>query len=638
MKLSKVIFLIFLLLSIKLFAVGDDSVEKKSYYMFPIMPGKTNYLAGTMGELRSSHFHGGIDIKTQGREGLNVYSAADGYVSRVKVSSGGYGNALYITHPNGETTVYAHLLQFEKSLANWVRKKQYETQSFNVDLWPGKDEFQFKQGDVVALSGNTGGSSGPHLHFEIRDRNQRPINPLHYQFNEIRDNIAPIVQKLAIECLDPESRVNDRFGRFEFTVLRKGSNYFLDQPIQIHGKVGVEILAHDKLNGAGNKNGVPDISMELDGHKVYEQNLSSFSFAESRNILVHTNYRIKYFTGRSYNRLYISSGDELGFYNRDLGNGIINMQDDTTHYVKISLSDAYDNESCLNFEIKGSSKKEEVVVHDLPEIKNNPSRLFNNSIIITKNLERDPSVIIELYSDRVKHNLEPAYVEGNMGVYVWDLNKGLPDSVDLCYMTERFNFKVSIPPNHSFNYYNSSADIYFPKKSLFDTLFFQLNHKIDTVPKAREYFSLHPTTSPLRQNISITLKPSLDYPKKDKTHVYKTNGGRSFSFTGGVWEKNTLKFKSRDMGTYTILEDTISPQIRVIRLNKDMTSFVIKDELSGIGKIDAFINDQWVLMNYDYKKNLIWSEKIDNNIAFTGEFKLVIRDNAGNEKIYKTNL
>ncbi|MGB5928939.1 MAG: M23 family metallopeptidase, partial [Cyclobacteriaceae bacterium] len=163
-------------------------------YLFPIKPGEKNLLAGTMGELRSSHYHGGIDIKTEQREGFEVYATQDGYISRIKVSGYGYGNAMYVQHPDGNTSVYGHLQRFLDDVADYVRGQQYEREAFGVDLFPEKEMFPVKKGDVIAISGNSGGSSGPQLHFEIRDKNQRPLNPLTFGFEkEINDNIPPTV-------------------------------------------------------------------------------------------------------------------------------------------------------------------------------------------------------------------------------------------------------------------------------------------------------------------------------------------------------------------------------------------------------------------------------------------------------------
>ena len=146
--------------------------EYEGYYFFPINPGSQSYLAGTVGEIRSSHFHTGIDVKTGGQIGLPIYAAADGYIFRMKISTGGYGHSLYMAHPNGTYTVYAHLDKFQIGLEKYARARQYEEESYDIEAFPKKDVFYFKQGDIIGYSGNTGSSSGPHLHFEIRG--QRP--------------------------------------------------------------------------------------------------------------------------------------------------------------------------------------------------------------------------------------------------------------------------------------------------------------------------------------------------------------------------------------------------------------------------------------------------------------------------------
>ncbi|NND10141.1 MAG: M23 family metallopeptidase, partial [Flavobacteriaceae bacterium] len=130
-------------------------------------------LSGTFAELRSNHFHSGLDIKTKQREGLKVYASAPGYVSRIKISHWGYGKALYITHPNGYTSVYAHLQKFSEKIEEYVKEKQYEKESFTLELFPSAEELQIESDEIVAFSGNTGGSGGPHLHFEIRDNKER---------------------------------------------------------------------------------------------------------------------------------------------------------------------------------------------------------------------------------------------------------------------------------------------------------------------------------------------------------------------------------------------------------------------------------------------------------------------------------
>ncbi|RYF52525.1 MAG: M23 family metallopeptidase, partial [Cytophagaceae bacterium] len=160
------------------------SLVQPGYLLFPINPGQSGSLSGGMGDLRGNHFHAGLDIRTGGTEGLPVHAAADGYVSRIAVFTGGYGNVIFLKHPNGLTTVYGHLKTLNDTLGTYLRDNQYAKKTFEIDLRPQPNEFPVKKGDVIALSGNTGGSGGPHLHFEVRDPNDNLLNPLLYGFPE----------------------------------------------------------------------------------------------------------------------------------------------------------------------------------------------------------------------------------------------------------------------------------------------------------------------------------------------------------------------------------------------------------------------------------------------------------------------
>ena len=168
-------------------------------------------LSGTFAELRTNHFHSGIDIKTKGIEGLNVFSSAEGYVSRIKVSHFGYGKALYITHPNGFTTVYAHLKKFSPKIEEYVKSKQYEIEEYEIQLFPKKETLKINKSELIAFSGNTGGSSGPHLHFEIRDSKERPINPMLFGI-KVDDSIKPSIYDLYAYPITKQSHVNGKIN------------------------------------------------------------------------------------------------------------------------------------------------------------------------------------------------------------------------------------------------------------------------------------------------------------------------------------------------------------------------------------------------------------------------------------------
>ena len=183
-------------------AQNEEKINFRSPLDIPL------YLSGNFSELRSNHFHTGIDIKTQSVEGKAVYAVEDGYVARIKISTSGYGKAIYIRHPNGYTSVYGHLQKGNPEIEKYIQINQYKKETYTIELFPGKDELLVKKGDMIARSGNSGSSGGPHLHFEIREtRSEEPVNPLLYGFN-ITDNIRPIIKGIRIYPLSKNSYVN----------------------------------------------------------------------------------------------------------------------------------------------------------------------------------------------------------------------------------------------------------------------------------------------------------------------------------------------------------------------------------------------------------------------------------------------
>jgi hypothetical protein len=301
LKLSNRKLIIIFLIALSQGVFGQNG-NKSEPLFFPVRPGEVNYLSGTMGEIRSTHFHAGIDIKTSGISGLPVYATHHGYVSRIRVSPGGYGHALYIQHPGGETSVYAHLLRFKQDIADYVRAEQYRQESFEVNLFPDKSMFPIKRGEMIALSGNTGSSRAPHLHFEIRDSKQRPLNPLNYGFKEIKDDVAPILRAFAMRTFTIGSRINHQFGRFEYPVKKNASGYYYDHPIPVYGDIGFQIYGYDRFDGANNRNGIPRIELYLDDTLRLKIEIDRFSFAEARHVINYYDYPDRIETRRTYQK------------------------------------------------------------------------------------------------------------------------------------------------------------------------------------------------------------------------------------------------------------------------------------------------------------------------------------------------
>lgn len=308
------------------------------------------FLSGNFAELRSNHFHTGIDIKTEGVEGQNILSAQDGFVSRIGVSPYGYGNALYIQHPNGYTTVYGHLRSYNKVITQAIRKEQYTQESFAVDFFP-EDTIFVKKGDIVALSGNSGGSRGAHLHFEIRDtKTERPQNPLKFGF-DVKDDIPPKIRGIRVHPLSKETFINGEHKAKSFVVSGADGKYRLKQgsKIEIFGAFGLSIHALDYLNGQHNKCGIYSLDLKVDDKEICHQTFDELDFSTSRNINSYKDYEVFRQNNWHYHKSFVEPGNNLEIYRVDSLMGRMNFSEDKTHHAKYEVADTYGNTSVVDF-------------------------------------------------------------------------------------------------------------------------------------------------------------------------------------------------------------------------------------------------------------------------------------------------
>ena len=634
MRLSRKssIWFLLVLLSASLQAQYDNI--DKDYYSFPIQPESENFLSGNMGELRSSHFHAGLDIKTNGVEGLEVYSAADGYVSRIRVGTGGYGNCIYIQHPNGTSTVYAHLKNFNEVLAQYTLEEQYKRKSFAVNLFPKRNELPVKKGEVIGLSGNSGSSTGPHLHFEIRSSDHKVLDPLRIGFNQVKDNIPPALERLAVKSMDIHARVNDQFGRFEFDIRRKNSDGLNTDTIAVNGKVGLELYAYDQLNGAPNKNGVPLFDVFVDDELYFSQNIDSIDFSLQKNILIHTNYQATLETRKRFSKLYIDDGNPLNFYGKKKNSGLINIKPNEVKHIRIEARDAYGNQTTVNFVLKG---KEKIACISEPiEVKKDSYTLDNTLMLFQPRDSTNNKITV--YNKEGSKIYEPAYFNDENNVYLIDLRNTLPREVVYADGSEQhllYSDRVPAASEHSF-----LADTYslkFSKTTLFDTIYFRARHYVDEQSK-RDVFEISENIYPLKGGITAQLQLLGEYDSLDQYHLYAVNNSRFPSFVGGSIENGKLNFSLYSFGKYTLLKDLKPPTIKKRSVQNNIISVTISDELSGINNFEAKLNGEWLLMNYEPKRNLLWSERLDKNKPLKGQFELKVADNAGNESILKLNI
>jgi len=342
--MKKIVCLIFTLFS--LMATAQNFVN-------PLAP--PLLLSGSFAELRSNHFHTGIDIKTNNKIGKPVIAIADGYISRIKISPYGFGKVLYLTHYDGYMSVYAHLSKFRNDIWQYVQGEQYKQKKCTIELFPLKTKFKIHQGDTIGFSGNSGSSDGPHLHFEIRIKNnQHPVNPVKMGF-DIKDTIAPAIYKISLtsfpsyettqkiyKCL-PQKDTNGKMKLYSI----------VPETLKIDKPTGIAIKTYDYYNNSTNICGVNAVSMLLDGKKFFGYQLDEFSYSKKRyvNSLVDFPYYIR--TKERFQRLYKQPNNQLPVYFPKDATGKIDFTDTLIHEIKIIVTDSKNNTSMLLFYMQG---------------------------------------------------------------------------------------------------------------------------------------------------------------------------------------------------------------------------------------------------------------------------------------------
>jgi hypothetical protein len=534
-------------------------------------------LSGSFAEIRKNHFHSGIDIRTQGVQGKPIYAVADGYVSRVNVSPGGFGKALYITHPNGYTSLYAHLKGFSGAIANWVKARQYKLESFAMDVEVPQGLLKVKKGDVVAYSGNSGASGGPHLHFEIREtQTQEIIDPLDFGFLK-QDGIPPKIAWVKIYPFGENATVNFAGQAVLIPVTGSNGSYKLkiSDTVKVSGNIIFGIETSDNAEG-GLKTGVDGIDLTVDGVKVFSQNIEQFAFAETRYANSLMDYPAFVQNRRKINRAYVAPNNKLGVYTEVKNRGVLNFTDSKLHKIQYTVNDAFKNKATLVFWVKSHP----------------PS---NESGRLTP-ADKFPAQMFTYKSDNQFDRSNLKFTVPKEALY-----EELP-----------FEYVVTPPVNGSYAYVHHLQNRYTPLHT-----YCTLSIKAESLPE--HLFS---------KAVIVAVEAGNKFSSRGGTYEngWVTTRIRDFgNFTVAV-----------DTDPPAIRPINIFPNKKV----KKQSSIMIKisDNLSGIKTYRGTLNGKWILMDYDEKNRLLTYAFDEYMQPGKNQFVLMVADAVGNSTLYKATL
>jgi len=542
----------------------------------------TLYLTGTFGELRSGHLHSGIDIKTGNVVGKKVFAVDDGYISRIKVSLAGYGKALYITHPNGYMSVYGHLQRFNDSLEKFVKGIQYKRQHFTVEIYPKKGRFTVKKGQLIAFSGDTGGADGPHLHFEIRDaKSQHPLNPLLFKAFRITDNKPPKLVQLAIYPVGVGSTINGKQDTVFYWISGKGMKCFI--------KGNPLIKVRGRVSFGIRAYDVMNGMINHDG--VYQIEL----FEDHNRIFNLIMNRISFQTTR-----YVNSLIDYHYF-QEKGRRIVRTQVDTNNRL-IEYHDV------LN---RGISTFNDSNVHHYEfRVKD----AFGNESKVPFRIQRDSKI----------SKTAPRKQE-----------LGLPGGIAV-------NFRNVLQID------SGRISLYFVPNSFYQSFIFHFHEKPETKQTYSPLFILHNRFVPVQKYFTLSILPNkVDDSLKSKLFIAYLNPveADAYSYVDCHWDKDRLVGRTRELGTYTVMADTIAPEIKALNFagsdslkTQKSLRLSIVDHETGIKDYRPTLNGHWILMEYSVKAHELVYHFDRYLKKGWNKFQLQVSDQVGNKRLFKASL
>ena len=561
-----------------------------------ILPVKEKILlSGSFGELRSTHLHSGMDIKTGQKIGIPVYAIKDGIVSRVSISGTGYGNCLYIAYKDGHTSVYGHLSKFIPRIDSILNILHYKKLSFKLDVDFRKYNIKVKQGDLVAWSGDSGSSGGPHVHFEIRDtKTSYALNPL--IFYKIHDNIAPNILGLYLYNISDEG-CNKLYKEIKPTKL-SNNKYIIEDTIP-QGKYGMAFHIEDKMPNSHNKLGVRTIFINrIDSTKLndmlFSMNMDSISFYQTKYINAIKDFNA-YKDGKTVYKCFGKyQNDVIGFDNNKLG--IFSILDSNRLEYNMKVTDYSGNMSNISLTFVGFSK----INKDLVD---------NNNEFLPDSINKSLKYIIS------KPSVDSTSQLLKMGKYYKLISNGFSLELRRRSLFNNFRIKLCIDTiNISSLSMNTNI----------------ISKKISNIPYKTILYATSNYEVPLLQAAKIKIDG--DFMSKDLICEVDKRG-RIFALKSNLISEG-ISASTNYLSKYIVLTDTIAPYIRYEGYNSKKSAFIFKveDGISGIKDFRATINGKWVLLFYDPKTLSLYCRESEPALINKKEVPMCLKvwDNVGN--------